>query len=124
MARRPGTINIRNLSVKCGRCGQYQVLAAFERAAEEEWNVYIYECDWPPCDEDREGSRTLVEVPVDLDEFANRDPNWGGGKKHAGADLRAGEEDGASPGDADTERAEDEDGGGRKPSGGLVVLGS
>lgn len=84
MARRRNTINIRNLSVKCGRCGEYQVLVAF-RQLDEEWNLYTYECDWPPCNEDREGSQTLIEVPVDLDEFANRDPKWGGGKKHAGS---------------------------------------
>jgi hypothetical protein len=34
-------------------------------------------------------TRTLVEVPVDLDEFANRDPEWRGGGKH-GEDLSGG----------------------------------
>lgn len=111
MAKPASKINIRNLSVKCGRCGQYQVLAAFA-PLDEEWNVYTFECDWPPCDEDREASQTLVEVPVDLDEFANRDPKWGGGKKHAGAQKRA-ESDGAQ------DESESSDG-----SVGLVTLGS
>lgn len=93
--REPGTeipsaspINIRNLSVKCGRCGQYQVLAAF-RQVDEEWNQYVYECEWPPCDDDPAASRTLVEVPSDLDEFARRDPGWHGGRVHAGAEQRS-----------------------------------
>jgi hypothetical protein len=85
-------INIRNLSVKCGRCGQYQVLAAFH-PLDEEWNQYVYECEWPPCDADVEGSRTLLEVPAELDEFSNRDPGWRGGRIHAGAEP--GGDDGA-----------------------------
>ncbi|MEM8932485.1 MAG: hypothetical protein AAGE94_14985 [Acidobacteriota bacterium] len=84
--RGPTPVNIRNFSVKCGRCDQYQVIVAFEPAEDGEHNRYIYECDWPPCDEDREASRTVLEVPIDLDEFANRDPNWRGGKIHAGAE--------------------------------------
>lgn len=75
-------INIRNLSVRCGHCGQYQTLAAFERRAD--WNVYTYECESGICDPSL--TRTLVEVPAALDEFANRDPSWRGGKRHAGAD--------------------------------------
>ena len=89
MPRRHTPVNIRNFSVKCGRCDQYQVLARYEPG--EEHNIYVYECEWPPCDVDIEGSRTLIEVPADLDEFANRDPSWGGGKKHAGADMQDGE---------------------------------
>ena len=81
-------INIRNLSVKCGRCGQYQVLASFH-PLDEDWNQYVYECEWPPCDADVEGSRTLLEVPVDLDEFIRRDPSWHGGQIHAGAEHGA-----------------------------------
>ena len=27
-------------------------------------------------------TKTLIEVPKDLDEFANRDPNWRGGGRH------------------------------------------
>ena len=94
------TINIRNLSVKCGRCEKYQVLSSF-RPLDEEWNLYVYECEWPPCNEDPEGSRTLLEVPADLDEFARRDPGWHGGERHAGA-RRDGEHDG------NHEEAEDE----------------
>jgi len=83
----PSKVNIRNFSVKCGRCGEYQVLSAF--AAGEEWNVYTYECDNDVCT--AEDTRTLLEVPVDLDEFANRDPSWHGGKVHAGAGGHEGE---------------------------------
>jgi len=74
-------INIRNLSIKCGRCQQYQTLCHYQPG--EEWNVYTYECENDTCD--RETTRTLVEVPVELDEFARRDPGWRGGKRHAGA---------------------------------------
>jgi hypothetical protein len=74
-------INIRNLSIRCGRCNRYQTLAKFERRGE--WNVYTYECEEGPCDP--AATRTLVEVPAALDEFANRDPSWRGGKRHAGA---------------------------------------
>ncbi|HVR28855.1 MAG TPA: hypothetical protein VMS86_04915 [Thermoanaerobaculia bacterium] len=75
-------INIRNLSVRCGHCDQHQTLAAFERRGD--WNVYTYECESGICDPRM--TRTLVEVPAALDEFANRDPSWRGGKRHAGAD--------------------------------------
>lgn len=78
----PGMINVRNLSVKCGRCGTYQTLCAFSRRGD--WNVYTYECENDVC-EPRE-TRTLVEVPRDLDEFAQRDPSWRGGRIHAGAE--------------------------------------
>jgi hypothetical protein len=82
--RGPSTINIRNLSVRCGRCDQYQVLVGF-KPLDEEWNLYTYECDGEPCNADPSQTRTFVEVPRDLDEFANRDPNWRGGKKWGGA---------------------------------------
>lgn len=78
----PTPVNIRNFSVKCGHCNTYQTLVHFE--AQEEWNTYTYECEDTQCD--REVTRTLLEIPVDLDEFANRDPTWRGGKKHAGAE--------------------------------------
>jgi hypothetical protein len=77
-----GTINIRNISVKCGNCNTYQTLASFSRR--DEWNVYTYECENDTCDPNV--TRTLVEVPQDLDEFANRDPDWRGGKKWGGAE--------------------------------------
>ena len=78
----PGpTINIRNISIKCGNCNTYQTLAAFSRR--DDWNVYTYECDNDVCAP--AVTRTLVEVPRDLDEFANRDPNWRGGRKWGGA---------------------------------------
>lgn len=74
-------INIRNLSVKCGHCNTYQTLCTFEPGGD--WNVYTYECENDICDPEK--SRTVLEVPTDLDEFARRDPNWRGGKIHAGA---------------------------------------
>ena len=74
-------INLRNISIKCGHCLRYQTLAHFERRGE--WNVYTYECENGVCDP--AVTRTLIEVPAALDEFANRDPNWRGGKRHAGA---------------------------------------
>ena len=77
----PASINIRNLSVKCGHCGEYQTLTAFERR--EEWNVYTYECENDHCDP--AVTRTLVEVPVELDEFARRDPGWRGGQRFGGS---------------------------------------
>ena len=74
-------INIRNISIKCGVCNRYQTLSKYERRGD--WNVYTYECEEGPCDP--AATRTLVEVPHALDEFANRDPNWHGGKRHAGS---------------------------------------
>ncbi len=75
-------INIRNISIKCGNCNTYQTLSSYSRR--DEWNVYTYECENDVCDPNV--TRTLVEVPRDLDEFANRDPNWRGGKKWGGAE--------------------------------------
>ena len=81
---RPGdsVINIRNISVKCGNCNTYQTLSTFSKR--DEWNVYTYECENDTCDPNV--TRTYVEVPRDLDEFANRDPDWRGGKKWGGAE--------------------------------------
>jgi|GEM_PF-1256465 len=76
----PAGIDIRNLSVKCGRCETYQTLVRFARR--EGWNVYIYECESALCDPNT--SRTLLEVPVSLDIFARRDPDWHGGDRHTG----------------------------------------
>jgi hypothetical protein len=74
----PSSINIRNLSIKCGHCETYQTLASFARR--DDWNVYTYECENDVCDP--AVTRTLVEVPAELDEFANRDPSWRGGGRH------------------------------------------
>lgn len=79
----PATIDIRNLSVKCGHCETYQTLAAFSR--QQDWNVYTYLCENDICDP--EMTKTLVEVPADLDVFARRDPGWRGGKRHAGGEA-------------------------------------
>lgn len=82
--RGPTPVNIRNFSVRCGRCDQYQVIVGF-KPLDEEWNLYTYECDGEPCVSEPALTRTYIEVPVDLDEFANRNPNWRGGKKWGGA---------------------------------------
>ncbi len=71
-------INIRNLSVKCGVCDSYQTLTSFSPSSE--WNVYTYECENDVCM--AEATRTLIEVPRELDEFASRDPEWRGGGRH------------------------------------------
>ena len=74
------SVNIRNFSVKCGQCGTYQTLCGYERRGE--WNVYTYECENDTCDP--AVTRTLIEVPRELDEFASRDPDWRGGQRFAG----------------------------------------
>jgi hypothetical protein len=74
----PSMINIRDLSIKCGNCQTYQTLAGFVRRGD--WNVYTYECENDRCDP--AVTRTLVEVPSRLDEFARRDPGWRGGGRH------------------------------------------
>ncbi len=71
-------IDIRNISIKCGQCGNYQTLVGF--APRDDWHVYTYECENDVCAPDV--TRTLVEVPAHLDEFARRDPDWRGGGRH------------------------------------------
>lgn len=72
------SVNIRDISVKCGHCDTYQTLSGFARRGD--WNVYTYECENEICDP--EVTRTLIEVPRDLDAFARRDPEWRGGGRH------------------------------------------
>ncbi|MEM1176736.1 MAG: hypothetical protein AAGM22_00200 [Acidobacteriota bacterium] len=84
--RHPTPVNIRNFSVKCGKCGEYPALAVYEPG--DEINTYKFECDEPTHGGDA-CPQILLEIPTDLDEFANRDPKWRGGKKHAGAEARA-----------------------------------
>lgn len=74
-------INIGNLSIQCGSCHEYQTLVGYR--PRDDWNVYTYECENGRCDS--AVTRTLVEVPRSLDDFARRDPTWRGGKKHAGS---------------------------------------
>lgn len=81
-------INIREISVKCGNCQTYQTLSGFARR--EEWNVYTYECENDRCEP--AVTRTLLEVPRDLDSFAHRDPQWRGGGRHGEAGTGAAEE--------------------------------
>ena len=71
-------INIRDISIKCGHCNNYQTLTAFSRR--QDWNVYTYECENQVCDPAM--TRTIVEVPSQLDAFARRDPTWRGGGRH------------------------------------------
>jgi len=73
------TIDIRNISIKCGHCNTYQTLCSYARK-DDEWNVYTYECENGVCDPSL--TRTLLEVPRHLDVFARRDPEWRGGGKH------------------------------------------
>lgn len=77
-ARDPRSFSIRYLSIKCGNCNTYQTLTGFARR--EGWNVYTYECENDTCD--AAVTRTLVEVPRELDDFARRDPGWRGGGRH------------------------------------------
>ena len=81
----PTPVNIRNFSIKCGYCGEYQTIITFRRI-DEDWNEYTYVCDSDLCRQETDRSKTLLEIPSDLDEYARRDPGWHGGKKHAGAD--------------------------------------
>lgn len=67
-------INIRDLSIKCGRCHTYQTLVGFEQG--DGFNSYTYECDNETCLPD--GTRTIVEVPEVLDLFYQAHPSCGG----------------------------------------------
>lgn len=100
-------INIRNLSVQCGSCGTYQTLVRFERK-DEDWNVYVYECENDVCDP--AVTRTRLEVPTDLDAFARRDPEWHGGARHAGDEARRRREEGLVTLGEGTPRATDSPG--------------
>jgi hypothetical protein len=46
----------------------FMTLAAYE--ARDGWNAYTYECDAGSCDPSL--TRTVIEVPIALDEFAQR----------------------------------------------------
>lgn len=80
----PTPVNVRNFSVKCGACGEYQTLVGFTPG--DAWNTYRYECDNQVCDAGQ--TRTLLEIPAFLDEYAQRDPTWRGGRRHAGGEER------------------------------------
>ena len=68
-------INIRDLSVRCGQCLNFMTLSGY--TVREGWNSYTFECDGGTCAP--AAARTVVEVPVALDEFAQRHPECGGG---------------------------------------------
>jgi hypothetical protein len=72
------SVNIRDISIKCGSCGTYQTLSRFGRQGE--LNIYTYECENDVCDP--AVTRTLVEIPLEIDEFARRDPEWEDRRKH------------------------------------------
>jgi len=67
-------INIRDLSVRCGRCMNFMTLASY--APRDGWNAYTFECETGGCDPAT--SRTVVEVPIERDEFAQKHPDCGG----------------------------------------------
>jgi hypothetical protein len=68
-------MNIRDLSIRCGRCLNFMTLASY--APRDGWNAYTYECETAGCDAG--GGRTIVEVPAEQDEFAQKHPACGGG---------------------------------------------
>jgi hypothetical protein len=70
------SIDLRNLSIKCGNCETYQTLCGF--STRDEWHVYTYECENETCDPTV--TRTLLEIPAELDVFARRDPAWRDGE--------------------------------------------
>lgn len=63
-------IDIRDLSIRCGRCDTYQTLTSWRPA--DGYNVYTYECENGACDP--ADTRTLLEVPVVLDLFYQAHP--------------------------------------------------
>ena len=67
-------INIRDVSIRCGNCLNFMTLA--EYGVREGWNTYTFECDAGSCPPST--SRTVVEVPAEIDEFAQRHPECGG----------------------------------------------
>ena len=68
-------INVRDLSVRCGRCLNFMTLSGYEPRAG--WNAYTFECDAGSCDPST--SRTVIEVPAEIDEFARKHPDCAGG---------------------------------------------
>ncbi|MDH3253576.1 MAG: hypothetical protein OEM62_01180 [Acidobacteriota bacterium] len=66
------SVNIRDISIKCGNCDTYQTLCGFGSRGDS--HVYRYECENTVCDP--AVTRTFVEISVELDEFARRDPAW------------------------------------------------
>lgn len=68
--------------MKCGNCSTYQTLVGFGRR--ESWNIYTYECENDRCDP--AVTRTLIELPRAIDEFARRDPSWEGAPSQDGGE--------------------------------------
>ncbi len=65
-----GMINIRDLTLRCGRCKDPQTLVGYEPA--DGYNIYTYECENDACSPG--ATRTILEVPAILDLFARRHP--------------------------------------------------
>ena len=63
-------INIRDISIRCGSCMNYQTLTAYSKR--DAWNIYTYECD-AHCEAAK--GPTIVEVPAEIDEFAQTHPD-------------------------------------------------
>jgi hypothetical protein len=61
-------IDIFMMSVKCGNCDGYQTIVKFRKGRER--NEYVYECENETCDPNV--TRTIVEVPVHLDNSTRR----------------------------------------------------
>jgi ribosomal protein S27E len=61
-------IDIFMMSVKCGNCDTYQTVVGFRKLPEK--NVYTYECENEICDPNV--TRTIVEVPKELDNSTKR----------------------------------------------------
>ena len=71
---RGGMIQIRDLSIRCGQCMNFMTLSEYD--AREGWNAYTFICE-SGCDP--AVARMVVEVPADLDLFAQKHPECGGG---------------------------------------------
>ncbi len=61
-------IDIFMMSIKCGNCDTYQTIVGFKKLSDK--NVYTYECENELCDPNV--TRTLVEVPKELDNSTKR----------------------------------------------------
>jgi hypothetical protein len=61
-------IDVFMMSVRCGNCDTYQTIVGFKKLPDR--NVYTYECENEICDPNV--TRTLVEVPRELDNSTKR----------------------------------------------------
>ncbi len=61
-------VDIFMMSIKCGNCETYQTVVGFRKHPDK--NVYTYECENETCDPNV--TRTIVEVPKDVDNSTKR----------------------------------------------------